>query len=94
VIFAEGATGKSIALAEGDRIGIYIVQSIIAGRATVLGPDGLQVLHPTFDVNRNDRATPMQMEVDRDDPSARAQMEVASNDPLTPAQVYKGPPLR
>lgn len=80
-IFADSSNGKSVALVEGDPIGAYVVQSIAAGQATMSGPDGLQVLHPTFDIGHNNP---------RDVPK----MEVSRNEPLAVTQVYKGPLLR
>jgi hypothetical protein len=48
VIFAAGADGKPVVLAEGGRIGAYVVQSIGAGEAVVLGPEGPRTLRPSF----------------------------------------------
>jgi hypothetical protein len=48
VIFAAGADGKPVVLAEGGRIGAYVVQSISAGEAVVLGPEGKRTLRPSF----------------------------------------------
>jgi hypothetical protein len=50
-IFAGGPGGKPIVIEEGARIGGYVVGTIEAGAVTVIGPDGLQVLHPSFDPN-------------------------------------------
>lgn len=49
VIFAAGDGGKPVVAGEGGRVGAYQVQSIEAGRVTVLGPSGPQVLGPSFD---------------------------------------------
>lgn len=48
-IFAGGADGKPVVVAEQGKIGAYVVQSIDVDRATVLGPSGSQVLRPAFD---------------------------------------------
>jgi hypothetical protein len=48
VIFA-GSDGKPIIVGEGTAVDGFMVQSIAAGQVTVVGPDGPQVLHPTFD---------------------------------------------
>jgi hypothetical protein len=48
VIFAAGADGKPLVVAEGGRIGAYLVQSIGAGQAVVVGPDGARTLRPAF----------------------------------------------
>jgi len=50
VIFA-GPDGKSVILHEGGSIYGYTVQKITPGQATVTGPDGRQVIHPSFDPN-------------------------------------------
>lgn len=42
------ATGKSIVVTEGERIGVYAVQSIQAGRVTLSGPDGQRVVSTAF----------------------------------------------
>ncbi len=47
-IFASDAGGKPTVVAEGARIGPYLVQSIQADEAVVRGPDGVLTLHPTF----------------------------------------------
>ena len=49
VIFAGGPDIKPISLGEGGRIGTYVVQSIGAGQATLLGPDGVRILRPMYD---------------------------------------------
>lgn len=51
VIFAAGEGGKPVVAGEGSQVGAYQVQSIEAGRVTVLGPGGPQVLGPSFDGN-------------------------------------------
>jgi hypothetical protein len=49
LIFAgTGTDGKPIVVAEGGRIGLYTVQSIDAGQATVVGPEGIKVLQLSF----------------------------------------------
>jgi hypothetical protein len=48
VIFAAGADGKPAVVAEGGRIGAYLVQSIGAGQAVLVGPDGARTLRPAF----------------------------------------------
>ena len=62
VIFAGSAGGKAVTVAEGGRIGAYVVQSIGAGQATVTGPDGAHVLRPLFDgaATRDAAAAPVQ----------------------------------
>ncbi len=59
-IFAPASGGKPLTAAEGARLGPYTVQSIEVGQVTVLGPDGVQVLHPSFDPNaaRPENPTP------------------------------------
>jgi hypothetical protein len=49
-IFA-GSGDKPVILGEGARLGGFTVQSIAAGQVTVTGPNGPQVLHPSFDPN-------------------------------------------
>lgn len=46
-IFA-GHGGKSLILAEGGRIGAYRLDSIMADRISLLGPDGRLTLRPRF----------------------------------------------
>jgi hypothetical protein len=52
-----GAEGKPTVVAEGGRIGVYTVQSIGAGQATVVGPDGPKVLQLSFAVPAAPRPT-------------------------------------
>jgi len=47
-IFVNGA-GKPTVVTEGERIGVYAVQSIEAGRVTLAGPDGQRVVATAFD---------------------------------------------
>ena len=47
-IFVNGA-GKPTVVTEGERIGVYAVQSIEAGRVTLAGPGGQRVVAPAFD---------------------------------------------
>jgi len=54
-IFANG-TGKPVVVMEGERIGVYSVQSIEAGRVTLAGPDGQRVVAPAFDLKPAARA--------------------------------------
>ncbi len=48
-IFAATGRGKSDVVAEGGRVGSYLVQSISIGEVVLIGPDGRHSLHPTFD---------------------------------------------
>lgn len=48
LIFAPNSSGKSTVVAEGGRIGPYVVQSITTGNATLRGPDGPKTLRPTL----------------------------------------------
>ena len=41
--------GKPVVAREGTRVGGFTVQAIQAGQVTVLGPDGVRVLRPSFD---------------------------------------------
>ena len=51
VIFA-GPTGeRPLVLAEGDKVGGYLIQSIVADQVVVTSRDGSRVLHPSFDPN-------------------------------------------
>ncbi len=54
-IFVNGA-GKPMVVTEGERIGVYAVQSIEAGRVTLAGPDGQRVVAPAFDPRPAPRA--------------------------------------
>lgn len=56
-VFFAGPDGKSVVLHEGGSIDGYMVQNIEPGQATVTGPDGLHVLHPSFDPNPQTNAT-------------------------------------
>lgn len=47
--FAPADGGKPVVAREGTRVGSFTVQAIQAGQVTVLGPDGVHVLHPSFD---------------------------------------------
>jgi hypothetical protein len=40
--------GKPEVVTKGGRVGDYLVQSISVGEVVLIGPDGRQVLHPTF----------------------------------------------
>lgn len=40
--------GKLEVVSKGGRVGNYLVQSISSGQVVLVGPDGRQVLHPTF----------------------------------------------
>ena len=48
LIFAGGTDGKPVVVPEGGRIGLYVVQSIGAGQATLLGPEGARTVRPSF----------------------------------------------
>jgi hypothetical protein len=48
LIFAGAAGGKPVVVTEGDHIGTDVVQSIATGQATLLGPDGLKTIRPSF----------------------------------------------
>ena len=39
---------RHVGLSEGDQVEAYVVQSILPGEATLLGPDGRHVLRPAF----------------------------------------------
>jgi hypothetical protein len=56
-VFFAGPDGKSVVLREGGSIDGYTVQAIEPGQATLTGPDGLHVLHPSFDPNPQANAT-------------------------------------
>ena len=48
-IFAgAGASDKPLALAEGGRIGAFVISRIDDGAVTVTGPDGARVIRPSF----------------------------------------------
>lgn len=47
--FVPADGGKPVVAREGTRVGGFTVQAIQAGQVTVLGPDGVRVLHPSFD---------------------------------------------
>jgi len=49
LIFAGAEGAKPIVLTEGGRIGADIVQTIAVGQATLLGPDGLKTIRPSFE---------------------------------------------
>ena len=51
VIFAADAGGKPVVAREGGQVGAYQVQSIEAGRVTVVGPEGPRVLVASFDAS-------------------------------------------
>jgi hypothetical protein len=48
-IFATAEADRSLVLAEGGRVGGFLVQSIAADRVVVVGGNGRRVLQPTFD---------------------------------------------
>jgi hypothetical protein len=52
LIFASVQGGKPIVVPEGGSIGPDIVQSISPGQATLLGPDGVKTIQPSFDVRQ------------------------------------------
>ena len=56
--FALPSSGRSVVAREGTRVGDLIVQAIQAGQVTVLGPDGLRVLRPSFDPHATLGAAP------------------------------------
>jgi hypothetical protein len=58
VIFA-GGDGKPIIVGEGATIDGFVVQTITAGQVTVLGPEGAQVLRPSFDPDRRPPQAPL-----------------------------------
>jgi hypothetical protein len=47
--FAGGPGAKAIVAAEGEHVGGYILRAIAPDRVTLVGPDGPQLLRPTFD---------------------------------------------
>ncbi len=55
-IFVNGA-GKPTVVTEGERIGVYAVQSIEVGRVMLAGPDGQRVVAPAFDPKPAPRTT-------------------------------------
>ncbi len=55
-IFVNGA-GKPTVVTEGERIGVYAVQSIEVGRVMLAGPDGQRVVAPAFDPKTAPRTT-------------------------------------
>jgi general secretion pathway protein N len=57
VIFA-GSDGKPAVLSEGGKLDGFTVQSISIGEVTMLGPDGVHVLRPSFDPNRQPATSP------------------------------------
>ncbi len=48
--FVPADGGKPVVAREGTRVGGFTVQAIQAGQVTVLGPDGVRVLRPSFDL--------------------------------------------
>ena len=58
VIFAAESGGKPVVAREGGRVGAYQVQSIEAGRVTVVGPEGPRVLVASFDASAPARPAP------------------------------------
>jgi hypothetical protein len=51
-LFARSHAGNVQAIAEGGRIGPYVVESIQPTGVTVLGPRGQQVIRPSFPSER------------------------------------------
>lgn len=49
ITFAPADGGNPVVAREGTRLGGFTVQAIQAGQVTVLGPDGVHMLHPAFD---------------------------------------------
>ncbi|MEN0076490.1 MAG: hypothetical protein AAGC69_19045, partial [Paracraurococcus sp.] len=47
-IFETQAGGKPLVVQAGDQVEAYLVQSILPGEATLLGPDGRHVLRPAY----------------------------------------------
>ena len=47
-IFETRAGGKPLVVQAGDQVEAYLVQSILPGEATLLGPDGRHVLRPAY----------------------------------------------
>jgi hypothetical protein len=58
-IFAAGADGKQIALAENGRIGAFTISRIDADAVTVAGPDGSILLRPSFATGAEAAAKPV-----------------------------------
>jgi hypothetical protein len=56
-IFAGPSGGKPDVVAEGTKLGRYLVQSISVGEVVLIGPDGRHSLRPTFDGNAPGPAT-------------------------------------
>jgi len=47
-IFAFSDTDKPVAVLEGGRVGVFVVQSIAQGQVVLVGPDGRHSLHTAF----------------------------------------------
>jgi hypothetical protein len=77
-IFAPSGNGKSVVVAEGERIGDVLVRRIEAGRVTVLTPDGERVLRPTFDPSL----------------PVRSQSSAVPLGPVNPGQIFNLPIAR
>ena len=52
---------KPLVVGEGAQVGAFTVQSIKAGQVTLLGPEGVRVLSPTFDLEAPVPPTPVQV---------------------------------
>ncbi len=50
-IFAPVSGGRSLVVAEGGRIGDFVLRLIAPGEVTVTGADGTRLLRPSFDAN-------------------------------------------
>jgi len=48
-IFAAVDGGKPIVVSEGSHLGRFVVQSIDVGQVTIIGPEGQDMLRPSFD---------------------------------------------
>ncbi len=57
-IFDGPSGGKPDVVAEGARVGRYLVQSISVGEVVLVGPDGRHSLRPSFDLNGSAQANP------------------------------------
>lgn len=56
-IFAGSGDGKPITVAEGDRLGPYVVEAISPGQVRLSGPDGTRLLRPSFDPTASAQTT-------------------------------------
>lgn len=62
-VFVIGGSGKSVSVQEGEQVGIYRIRRITPGEVLVDGPDGEQVLRPTFGGTTDRQPAPEQRAV-------------------------------